>query len=145
MESSSPRIMKRYNHLLDELNGVYHNISLKMKVTDCEMMVLYAVHDAGDRRSLNEIVQITGVPKQTIHSSVGKLESRGIVRLEKTDGKHKEVCLTEAGVSLAEKTAGRLMQAENEIFESWDAEDVEKYLALTQRFLDDLREKSKEF
>ena len=142
-EASSP-VMKRYNHLLDEINAVYHDISLKLNVTDGEMMILYAVHDCGDRRALSEIVRITGVPKQTIHSNVKKLESRGIVRLEKTDGKHKEVCLTEAGIPFVQQTAERVMHAENEIFDCWDAEDVEKYLALTERFLNELRIKSKE-
>ena len=144
MRETTSSAMKRYNHLLDEISAVYHDISLKLNITDSEMIVLYAIHDCGDRRALNEIVRITGVPKQTIHSAVKKLESRGVVRLEKTDGKHKEVCLTEEGIPLVQRTAESIVRAENEIFAGWDAQDVEKYLALTERFLNELRIKSRE-
>ena len=73
-----------------------------------------------------------------------KLEARGAAILNATDGKRKEVCLTEEGRALAERTAGRVMRAENEVFESWSEEDVEKYLALTERFKMELRKKGRE-
>ncbi|MDE6895864.1 MAG: MarR family transcriptional regulator, partial [Lachnospiraceae bacterium] len=57
--------------------------------------------------------------------------------------RHKKVCLTEAGRELAERTAKRIMQAENEIFASWPEADVEKYLELTEHFLTALGEKAK--
>ena len=54
----------------------------------------------------------------------------------------KTVCLTEAGKLLADRTARRIIQAENEIFAAWPQEDVETYLALTERFLSDIRKKA---
>ena len=144
MGEITSRAMKRYNHLLDEINAAYHDVSQKLNVSDSEMMILYAVHDAGDRRALNEIVRITGVPKQTIHSAVKRLEGRGAVQLEKTDGKHKEICLTYEGKQLAAQTAERVMEMENAIFAAWAPEDVETYLTLTERFLNELKKKSRE-
>ena len=43
---------------------------------------------------------------------------------------------------LAEKTAGKVIAAENEIFASWPQEDVEKYLELTEAYLIALKEKT---
>ena len=37
-----------------------------------------------------------------------------------------------------------LKRAENEIFESWKREEMEKYLALTERFLKELKQKGRE-
>ena len=144
MHEAISAAMRRYNHLIEEIEGVYHEMSLRLGVSGGEMMVLYAIWEEGDRRALSEIVRVTGASKQTIHSGVRKLEARGAAILNATDGKHKEVCLTEAGRALAERTAGRVMRAENEVFESWSAEDVEKYLALTERFKTELRRKGRE-
>ena len=64
--------------------------------------------------------------------------------LEAAGAKNKNLCLTEEGKRLAERTAIRIMKAENEIFASWEQEEVEQYLALTERFLKEIKEKSKE-
>lgn len=144
MHDAVSREMKRYNHLIEEIDSVYHEMSLRLGISDGEMMVLYAIWESGDRRALSEIVRVTGASKQTIHSSVRKLEKRGAVILKATDGKHKEACLTEEGCALAERTAGRVMRVENEVFEAWSEEDVEKYLALTERYKTELQRKGRE-
>ena len=43
----------------------------------------------------------------------------------------------------ATRTAMRIIEAENEIFAAWTKQDVENYLALTERFLTGLREQTK--
>ncbi len=44
---------------------------------------------------------------------------------------------------MAERTAGRVIEAENQIFASWTKEDVEKYLELTEAYANALKEKVK--
>ena len=46
--------------------------------------------------------------------------------LEAAGAKNKNLCLTEEGKRLAERTAIRIMKAENEIFASWEQEEVEQ-------------------
>ena len=135
--------LKRYNYLFGETGAAYHEMYLKLGLSDSAMMILYAILENGDRRLLREICRFTGLNKQTINSAIRKLEADGIVYLEMVGAKNKAVCLTERGKQLAEQTAGRVLQAENEIFASWEQEDVEKYLELTERFLLALKEKAK--
>lgn len=45
---------------------------------------------------------------------------------------------------MADQTAGRIIKAENEIFDSWSGEDVQKYLELMEKFLVALKGKAKE-
>ena len=45
---------------------------------------------------------------------------------------------------MAERTAGRVIEAENQIFASWTKEDVETYLNLMEVFLKALKEKGKD-
>ena len=65
----------------------------------------------------------------------------GTPGLQAVDGKSKRVCLTEKGKRFAERTASRLIEIENSVFESWAEDDVQKYLELTERFLTALKEK----
>lgn len=136
-------IMKRYNYLLGEIEAAYHEVSLKLGLSDSAMKILYAICDNGESCLLQDICRRSGLSKQTINSAVRKLEAEGMIYLEMADSKHKKVCLTEEGNRLAEKTARQVLKAENEIFASWPPEDVQKNLELTEKFLLAFREKVK--
>ncbi|MDE5964097.1 MAG: MarR family transcriptional regulator, partial [Eubacterium sp.] len=97
--------MKRFNHLISETEALYHEISLKLGLSDSALSILYTICNNGVSCPLNEICNISGISKQTINSSLRKLEADDIVYLEQISGKSKNVCLTEKGKSLAENTA----------------------------------------
>ena len=143
MNCNPSKLMKRYNHLLGEIDSAYHEMSRKLGLSDSAMIVLYTICDNGTNCLLQDICRRSGLSKQTINSAIRKLESEGILYLEAVSPKAKNVCLTEAGMSLAGKTAGRIISAENEIFASWPQEDVQKYMELTEAFLRALQEKAK--
>ena len=136
--------MKRYNHLLGEIDSVYHEMSQKLGLSDSAMIILYTICNSGDRCPLQDICRLSGISKQTINSAIRKLEAENIVYLAPDGGKNKTVCLTDKGKELAGRTALRILEAENAIFASWPAIDLEKYLALTEKFLAKLREKARD-
>ena len=107
------------------------------------MIILYTICNHGECCQLQEICRLSGVSKQTINSALRKLEAEGILFLEPAGAKNKNVCLTRKGKRLAERTAVRIMEAENELFASWPKDDVEQYLALTERFLVQMQETAK--
>lgn len=133
--------LKRLNHLIGELDAVYHEASLKLGLSDSASKILYTICNFGDRCLLADVCRLTGLSKQTVHSAVHKLEGEGLLTLEAAGLKAKRLCLTEAGKQYAMRTAQRILEAENEVLLSWSREDVEQYLALTERFLISLREK----
>lgn len=133
--------LKRYNYLIGETEATYHEISLKLGLSDSAMKILYAICDNGKSCLLQEICRSSGMSKQTVNSAIRKLENEGIVYLENVGQKAKNVCLTESGKELVQKTALRVIEIENSIFESWREEDVEFYLRLTEQYLVDLKKK----
>ena len=143
MKPRISRELKRYNYLFGETNAAYHQMYLKVGLSDSAAMILYTILEHGDSCLLKNICRSTGLSKQTINSAIRKLEAEGIICLEKKKKKNKMVCLTEAGRSLAERTAGRVIEAENQIFASWTKEDVEKYLELTEAYANALIDKVK--
>lgn len=136
--------IKRYNHLLGEIEAVYHDISFRMGISDSVSKILYTICNMGEHCPLSLICRQTGMSKQTVNSAIRRLEEQGIVRLTAVDGKSKDVCLTDAGKDLARRTAQRIIEMENDILSSWPQEDVQRYLALTERFLQDLEYRAKD-
>ena len=143
MENHISHALKRYNYLFGETDAVYHEISLKLGLSDSAMKILYTICDNGTSCLLQDICKYSGLSKQTVNSALRKLEAEGIIYLESAGGKNKKVCLTKSGETLAGRTAQKILQAEDDIFASWPQEDVQKYLELTETFLLALREKSK--
>ena len=138
------RDLRRYNHLLQETDAVYHEMAQHWGLPDSVMGVLYTLCDAGGRCSVREACRLGGMSTDPRHHQQ-KTEAfrEGLIYLEAA-GRGKDVCLTEAGEGLACRTALRVIQAENQVFAAWPQADVEQYLALTRRFQEALGEKAKE-
>ena len=135
--------LKRYNHLITETDRAYHEASLRLGLSDSAMIILYTICEDGQERCpLKELCRRSGLSKQAVNSALRKLEGEEILSLEKAGGKNKNVRLTEKGKALADNTALRIMEAENEIFASWPREEVEKYLQLMEQYLISFREKA---
>ena len=145
MKAYCSKDMKRLNYLVSEIDATYHELALKLGISDSVMTILYTICDNGESCPLQGICHRSGVSKQTINSAIRKLEAAGIVYLEQASAKSKTVCLTEEGKLFAQQTAIRIITAENEIFASWSKEDVNQYLELTARFLTAIKEKTKNF
>lgn len=143
MNSFSSKALKHFNHLITEMDAAYHEISLKLGLSDSAMSILYTICNYGESCLLQDICRQSGLSKQTINSALRKLETGNILYLEMAGAKSKRVTLTDAGKALAQKTALQVINTENEIFASWSREDVEKYLELTEDYLTALKEKAK--
>ena len=47
MKSYSSNEMKRFNHLLEEIDAVYHEMSRRLGLSDSAMIILYTICDLG--------------------------------------------------------------------------------------------------
>lgn len=141
MESSLCSQMKRFNYLTQEIDKIYHDASFKLGISDSVMQILYTLLSYGRSCTIGDIVTM-GVSKQTVNSSLRKLEKEGYILLEKIDGRKKRVLLTDSGRELAERTALKIIKIENEIFEQWSQEDADNYMRLTALYCKMLREKT---
>ena len=144
MQGYTTKEMKRFNYLVSETNGAYHEAYLKLGMSDSEGQILYTICNNVDSCLLSEICRLSGISKQTVNSALRKLEGEGIVYLEAYGGRRKRVCLTEQGKVLAERTVVRLIEIENGILDSWPREKLELYLELTENYLEALRDQIRE-
>lgn len=136
--------MKRFNSLLSEMNEAYHNVALKLALSDSAMQILYVICNGGGECLLSEIVQMSGISKQTINSAMRKLENQGVVITEDATARKKLVRLSEKGMQLVKNTVEKVIDIENEIFASWTQEEWQDYFNLTKRYLTQFKECAKE-
>lgn len=97
--------LKRYNHLLGELEAVYHDLSYQLGMSDSVSKILYTLCCEGGPCRISDICLCSGLSKQTVNSALRKLEAQGLIYLESAGRKAKTVCLTETGTGFAQKTA----------------------------------------
>lgn len=135
--------MKQLNSLMGEIDAAYHDAAVRLGISDSVMSILYHLTSLGGVCAVSDIRK-TGLSKQTANSALRKLEAEGIVTLEAAGGLRKNVRLTENGRALAEKTAARVIEIENEICDSWSESDFRAYIELNRKYLEQFREKIKE-
>ena len=126
-------------HILGEINGAYHDASVKMGLADSEMQILYSVHMAEGKLYPSEIARLCGMSRQTVASALRSLEREGILYLETGTGRSRPVRLTQAGEELCRERVAPVAAAEEAIWNGWTEADRDAYLRLSRQYLEDLR------
>lgn len=135
---------KRYNHMITDIQAAYHEAAWRLGLSDSAMLILYTVSHNGGKCLLNDITSSSGISKQTMNSALRKLEAEDIVCLESTGGRKKMARLTAKGKEVAQNTVYKVLEIENEIFDSWTGQERTVYLELTHKYLTTLKRKVKE-
>lgn len=135
--------MRRLTRLLVEIDNLYHQFAVKIGMSDSALLTLYTLCENEGRCDLSIIYKQTGASKQTINSSLRKLEKEGIVYLENKNGREKAVVLTEYGSSTAANDIYQLFAIENDIISDFSDEDINAYIEFNQKYADLFREKIK--
>ena len=102
--------LRRFNHLIGEIDALYHEAALNFGMPDSAMRVLYTVCVEGGSCPISEIIRQCGMSKQTLNSALRRLEEEGTIVLQADSGRRKRVCLTDRGKALAERTVRRLIE-----------------------------------
>lgn len=144
METIPQSETRRYNRLISEIDGVYHEVAMRQGFSDSAMSILYALSDNDGSCRLTELIRQSALNKQTVNSALRKLEKDGIIRLESAGGRARRVCLTETGFATVHNTVDRVLAIEKKIYSSWSQEEWELYIQLTERYLCQIREEMKD-
>lgn len=141
---NSLKQLNQLNLLTSEINGVFHETSVRLGLSDSASIILYTLCTNEGSCQLSDIVKLSGVSKQTINSALRKLEKEEFVVLTPMDQRRKRVSLTEKGAQLAQQTVAKMIDKEKRMFDSWTEEEMEAYVRLTQRYLNDIRQAFRE-
>ena len=125
--------LRRINHLISELDSIYHSYALSSSLSDSEFMCLYTICVEGRECALSDMVRLSGLPKQTINSALRKMETLGYVATTGTK-KKKTVVLTDEGIEKCRGSILKLIEVENNIFRIWGEEKSEEYIRMTEDY-----------
>lgn len=137
--------LKEYNHIYKETNRIYHDIALKLKLSDSAFDILYAVCQLGDGCLQRDIRSLSATSKQTINSSIRKLEREGHIILKPGKGRQMHIFLTETGMELAKERIFPVIEIENKVFDSLTEEESRELLRLSRKYIEILEKNAKEF
>jgi DNA-binding MarR family transcriptional regulator len=131
--------MKEFNRIFKECNHIYHDIALKLGLSDSGFDILYTLCEIGDGCLQKDICDATMLSKQTIHSSVQKLAKDGYLSLQPGKGRDLHIHLTSAGKAFMEEKITPAIQTENLAFTDMSKDEQEEFLRLNRKYIDSLR------
>ena len=131
--------MKEFNRIFKECNHIYHDIALKLGLSDSGFDILYTLCEIGDGCLQKDICDATMLSKQTIHSSVQKLAKDGYLSLQPGKGRDLHIHLTPAGKALMEEKIAPAIQIENLAFTDMTDDEQAEFLRLNRKYADSLR------
>lgn len=133
------RQLTEFNHIYKEFNDIYREAALKVGLSLSGFDILYAICEMGDGCLQRDICQVCCIPKQTVNSSIRKLEQDGYLTLEKGKGRDMHIHPTEKGQKLMEEKIYPVIEAENHAFSSMSEEECKQMLKLYEKYNMELR------
>lgn len=125
------------NAFYERANELYHDVARSLGLSDSAFDILYALYSEDGQRQA-ELCKTSMMPKQTLASSVRKLEEQGLVRVKNEGRKVSRVFLTTAGSECANKTIAPVMQAEVDAVTALPREVLELLPETLDSYLDAL-------
>ena len=123
--------MLELNEIMKETDDLYRNLAKKFKMSDCMIWILYILREDDRSVTQSDICNMMYMPKQTVNSSLKKMESEGYIELLNiNDKRSKQVCLTEKGVDLANNTVDIIISKENNALSKMDKEEQALFINL---------------
>ena len=135
------RQLMDFNHIYKEFNDIYREAAMKVGLSLSGFDILYSICEMGDGCLQRDISQMCCIPKQTVNSSIRKLEKEGYLTLKKGKGRDMHIHLTAGGQKLMEEKIYPVIAAENQAFSSMSEEECEKMLELYEKYNTALKEK----
>ncbi len=128
--------------LYRENDELYHGLAVSLGLADSDMWVLHILSEAGSPLTPATMCATWSFSKQTLHSSLVKLEKAGYLLIEASseNRKNKWVSLTEFGKQFARTNVSPVFVAQERAFSRLSPEERETLVRLSQKQLAFVRE-----
>ncbi|MBC8611131.1 Uncharacterised protein [uncultured Ruminococcus sp.] len=145
MPEKAEDMVREFNRIDKELNDLYHDIALKIGISDSAFTVFYIICERGDGCLQRDICYEAFANKQTINSSIRKLEREGYLYLQQGRGRDKHIYLTELGKEFARRHILPVIQMENDAFCDLELEERQQCLRIFKKYVAGFKAKAQNF
>lgn len=143
MDNDVENKLKEYNSIYREINNLYHDIALKLELSDSAFTIFYTICELGDGCLQKDICELFFVSKQTINSCIKKLEKEEYIYLKQGKGKDKHIYLTEKGENLVKQKIIPILEMEKSVFTEMTQQESDTMLKLSLKHLQYFKNKVK--
>jgi len=123
-----------------KLSDSYHRVAVRYDLSDGEFWVLYCLTYPEVEWTQSNISAVLEVSKQTVHSSIRKLISRGYVTLDAASASRnrKRVVPTAEGEAFLAGTLQKVREAETKAYKAIGKPAMDQYLELEKAIVTNL-------
>ena len=129
------QLLREYNRLFKEMDDLYHELARRAGLSDSAFDILYTLCMTGDGCLQRDICNFSFISKQTINSSIRKLEREGLIRLAAGKGRDTHIFLTPEGQQVVRERILPVAQMEERAFSQIPPDQQRSLLALTQAYV----------
>ncbi len=142
MEETLQKQLQTLSRLYKESDHLYSDFAARLGMTGTAFWILYALSHAEQPLTQNDLCNMFFFPVQTINSSIGALQKKGLLKLQAIPGtkNRKEILLTKAGQDFSAGTIRKVDEIEENAFLLFTAEEREIYLSLFKRHIENLKQ-----
>lgn len=127
--------LEEFNRIYKEFDNIYHDIALHLNLSDSAFTILYHIFCLGDGCLQRDICNTSYISKQTVNSSIRKLEQDGYLYLKPGKGRDMHIHLTPAGRELLKQKILPVVAMENQAFAKMSAKESSRLLQLSQKYI----------
>ncbi len=144
MEYRAGEELRELNRLYKELDDIYHNIALKLNLSDSAFIIFYTLCEVGEGCSQKDICNQAAISKKTINSAIQKLEQEDYICMRHGKGRQMQIYLTEKGQKMLQEKIYPVMQIENNVFQKMEETEARELLRLFQKYVLQLQAEARE-
>ena len=131
--------LREFNRIYKEMTEFYHELARTLHLSDSIFDIFYSLSEMGDGCLQKDICQASCLPKQTVHSSIRKLEEDGYLTLQPGKGRNMHIYLTDTGKTLIEQKLYPVHRLESDAFSVMTEEECQKMLESYSKYINALR------
>jgi len=124
------------SNLESEIRYIYHELALKLNLSDSSFSILYALTETNKSLTQKELCDYLLYSKTTINSAVKKLISEELVILDES----KKVSLTKKGNEIKRKYISKIINDEKKALNKIDDKEFEIVNKVASNYLNELKE-----
>lgn len=144
MKYKQGKYLKEFNRFYRELDQIYHELAVRLGLSDSAFVILYAIMELGEGCLQKDIAAWCSLSRQTVNSSIQNLKVQGCLFLDSGKGREKEIFLTEEGKRLVKEKIFPVMEMEQSVFEEMSPQECREMLKLMGKYVGKLRKKAEE-
>lgn len=133
-------LFQEYLQMDHQIDEFYHTLAQALGLSDSALWVLWSLAELGEGCTQRDICRQFLLSKQTVHSSVRKLERDGVLSLRPGEGREVALFLTDRGRELIREKVLPTMEAERAAAAGLTEAEWRDMIRLSRKWLSLFRE-----